>query len=204
MHAVIRIEYQNGFNGRLCFDGHLKGPVVKFFQWLVRQIEGSFRSYNDGNSFAYNRYQLLHTPGPLFGFIPFHHHHGILIYKPEQGDFGHFGLAQDTEMLPPDCFEQNRYIEKGDMIEYKHVLPVPIVSRFKNIPVKDPEHQKHKIGPALAKPVDKIAAPDLPEKGGQHHQRENDQQEGNKGQKGIYTEKDPEDPAYKAHNQGRR
>lgn len=89
------------------------------------------------------------------------------------------------------------------MVEYKYVLPVPVVRRFKDVPVKDTQHEQYKIRPAMAEPVDKIAPPGLAKEGGHYHQREDDQQEGRKRQKGINGKKDPQDPAYDGHNQGR-
>ncbi len=55
----------------------------------------------------------------------------------------------------------------------------------------------------MTEPIDEVAPLGFAKEGGQHHQRENNQQEGRKGQKGINGKKDPQDPAYDGHNQGR-
>jgi hypothetical protein len=89
------------------------------------------------------------------------------------------------------------------MIKYKHILFVPVMEHFKEVPVKDPEHEKHKIGPAMAQPVDEIAPFQLTKEGCQNHQWKNDQQEGCKGDDRINGEEDPQDPGYEPHNLGR-
>ena len=89
------------------------------------------------------------------------------------------------------------------MVEHKYILPVPVMGGFKDIPVEDAKHKQHKIRPAMAETVDEIAAPGFPKERGYHHQREDDQQESRKWQKGINGKKAPQDPAYDRHNQGR-
>jgi len=106
-------------------------------------------------------------------------------------------------MLPPDGLEQDGNIEERAVVEHKYILTVPVMGRFKEVAVKDAQHKDHKIRPALAKPVDKIAALDLPKERCCHHQRKDQQQEGREGQKGINGKKDPQGPAYEWHNQGR-
>jgi hypothetical protein len=106
-------------------------------------------------------------------------------------------------MLAADGFEEDRDIEKGYVVENEHVLTVPVVGRFLDIPVKNTQHKEYKIRPALAKPVYEITPPYLAEKGSDDHQGESQQQKCRKRQKGVDGKKDPWDPAYEAHNQRR-
>jgi len=74
------------------------------------------------------------------------------------------------------------------------------MGNFIDHPVTNSQGEKHHSGPAPAKVVDEIHPPYPPEKGGCHHQREDQQEEGRKNDKAPDREQDLQKTGYKRHS----
>src|SRR4051794_29922110 len=94
MLAGISIQEQDGLNRRLCFYGDAKGAIEEIFHRQVCLVKSTLREYKNGNTFFDDRFQYPYTACTVLSTAPVYRYHRIPVNIAEEGDLGHFYLAQ--------------------------------------------------------------------------------------------------------------